>query len=300
MQPIHFKTTKKPDFDYLQTLINADPQHPLIHSIDMPYRLASTWQDLGCEVGIWEADDKLVAWAVFLPAWWNLDYAILPTKRGTLLEKDIFTWGQEQMIHYAKRVKDDFYGSVEIFANMPHVDHTIKNLTDLGFTPFDWSTLRFAFDLQQDLPKPQLPKGFTVRPLRGYQELEDYVILHRAAFQSNNMTTSWRNRTLEHPAYKPEIDLVITNPEDKPVGFCICWKLHELGQIEPLGVLPEYQGKGLGRALELTALKIMQNQSAKYVFVDHISLNEKAISLSKQNGFKQINNALRYFIDVNP
>jgi hypothetical protein len=32
--------------------------------------------------------------------------------------------------------------------------------------------------------------------------------------------------------------------------------------------------------------------------VDHGSYNEKAINLSRQTGFKQTNDALRYYIDV--
>ena len=107
-------------------------------------------------------------------------------------------------------------------------------------------------------------------------------------------------RTLEHPAYRPEIDLVIVSPEDKPVGFCICWMWQDLGQIEPLGVHPEYQGQGLGRALELSALQVLRNQGTRFVYVDHVSLNERAIALSLQTGFKKVNNALRFYIEVTP
>jgi ribosomal protein S18 acetylase RimI-like enzyme len=107
-------------------------------------------------------------------------------------------------------------------------------------------------------------------------------------------------RTLKHPAYRPEIDLVIVSPEDKPVGFCVSWMWQERGQIEPLGVHPERQGKGLGRALVPAALQALRSQGARSVYVDHVSLNEKAIALSLQIGFKQINNALRFFIDVHP
>lgn len=158
MQTIRFSTSTNPDWHYLQTLVKADSQHPYIHRIDMPYRLTSTWQDQGCKVGMWESDGKLFTWAVFLPSWWNLDYALHPAKRGTTLESEVFAWGKEQMTNYAKRVNDDFYGSVEI-----------------------------------------------------------YVKLHRAAFKSNNMTTTWRMQTLEHPDYKPELDLVVADSDDKPV-----------------------------------------------------------------------------------
>jgi ribosomal protein S18 acetylase RimI-like enzyme len=113
------------------------------------------------------------------------------------------------------------------------------------------------------------------------------------------MTNAWRKRTLRHPAYRPEIDLVVTSPEGRLVGFCICWIWDEIGQIEPLGIHPDYQGLGLGRALEYSALQALQNQGTRYAHVDHVSLNEKAIELSLKTGFTPRNNALRYYIDTN-
>jgi ribosomal protein S18 acetylase RimI-like enzyme len=148
--------------------------------------------------------------------------------------------------------------------------------------------------------RPELPRGFSVRPLRGISEVELYVSLQRAAFESEKMTVDWRTRTLEHPAYVPEIDLVVVDPQDQPVGFCVCWLRDGVGQIEPLGVHPDYQGMGLGRALEAAALGLMWQHGARKILVDHVSLNESAIALSTQTGFKQRHNALRYYIDMQP
>lgn len=298
MKSNHFTTTVNPNLVRLQTLLNADPQHPYIHRVDMPYRLTSTWQDQGCQLSMWEKGDQLLAWAVFQPAWWNLDYMLEPSLRGTAWELELLAWGKAQMMSYAQRSGEEFWGSVEFFADSPGVEQTIDHLKQLGFQKFDWSTVRMQIDFDQSLPQPQLPAGFTIRPLLGSAEVEVYVSLHRAAFGSEKMTTAWRMRTLLHPAYKPELDLVVVNPEDKPVGFCICWLWQEVGQIEPLGVHPDYQGQGLGRALELTALQHLRQQGARSVLVDHTSFNETAIALSLQTGFKQVNNALRYYMDV--
>lgn len=280
----------------LQSILSADPQHLHIHIVDMPYRLTSTWQDRGCELRIWKKGDEIVAWAVFQPPWWNLDYAIQPSERGSSLEKELVEWGKKQMLQYANRIGEDFHGSVEIFEDTPNVDRTIEHLASLGFEKFDWSIIRFQKDLQQELPLPQLPGGFSIRSLRGEAEVESYVKLHRAAFGSDQMTTAWRIRTLKHPAYRPTLDLVAVNVEDKPVGFCIGWMWKGFGQIEPLGVHPDYQGSGLGRALELSALQALRNQGAGYTYIDHVSTNETAIALSLQTGFKQLNKAVRYFV----
>jgi hypothetical protein len=165
MKPITFTTTTNPDLTQLHSLLNTDPQYPHIHRVDMPYRLTSTWQEHGCEVGMWQQEGELMAWAVFQPPWWNLDFALHPLLRGTALEKEIFVWGAAQMKSYAQRSGDEFWGSVEFFADTPGVAQTIDHLIQLGFQKFDWSVIRLEIDLDQELPQPQLPAGFTIRPL---------------------------------------------------------------------------------------------------------------------------------------
>ena len=60
----------------------------------------------------------------------------------------------------------------------------------------------------------------------------------------------------------------------------------------------DYQGGGLGTALELAALQALRNKGARFMHVDHVSDNEKAIALSLKTGFKQINHAVRYFVET--
>jgi len=298
MATIKFTTIKNPDSVIFQTLLNTDPNLPHIHIVDMPFRQTSTWQDHDCEIGIWQKGDEILAWAVFLPPWWNLDYAIHPLERDSTLEQEVFAWGKEQMMVYSKRTGKSFWGSVEFFENTPNAEKTIDNLTSLGFEKFDWSTIRFEIALDQDSPQPQIPDGFAIRPFMGNSEVDDYVYLHRTAFGSDEMTKAWRTRTLAHPAYHPDVDLVVVSPEEKLVGFCICWIWNDIGQIEPLGVHPDYQGQGLGRALELSAIQTLRDQGVRFVHLDHVSLNEKAIALSLKTGFRQRNNAFRYCVDT--
>jgi mycothiol synthase len=112
------------------------------------------------------------------------------------------------------------------------------------------------------------------------------------------MTVAWRKRTLRQPAYRREIDLIVENDQDKPIGFCVCWLRASVGQIEPLGLHPDYQGMGLGKALELSAYQTLRNCGARLVKIDHVSFNEKAIALSRQTGFQECHTALRYYVNV--
>lgn len=300
VKKLRFSTTTNPDYERLYNLLDQGGDAPHIHAIDMPYRLTSTWQDNGCEIGLWERGSELVAWAVFQPPWFNVDYVLHPSLHGTLLEIEVFSWGKEQMRAYANFTGNKFYGSFEFFSDAPHAQKTKVHLEEQSFQQFDWSIVQFTLDLKQNLPLPQLMSGFQIRPLHGISETQLYVDLHRAVFESNNMTLNWRERTLLHYRYRPELDLVVVNPNDEPVGFCICWAWQDAGHIEPLGVHPDYQGQGLGKALELAATQILRGYGVHTLHVDHVSLNEKAIALSRQTGFKQFKNALRYYVEVSP
>lgn len=286
----------------LQQLRTSIKNYGHIHNIDMPYRLTSIWIEDGCEFAIWEDGDQLLGWACFQTAWWNLDLMILPEIQNSPLEKEIIEWGVAQMRAYSNRSGDSFWGSVEIFERDPQASALVETLLDADFKKFEWSTIRFAQSLSADtLPSPpSLPDGYTVRPLAGQAEVPGYVAAHRAAFNSEVMTEAWRSRTLTHPEYRPELDLVVTDSNNRVVGFCIGWLLDGVGQLEPIGVHPDFQGLGLGKAIESAAIRTLFNHGAETLLVDHVSLNEKAISLSQKNGFKPVDNALRFYVEIAP
>jgi hypothetical protein len=74
-----------------------------------------------------------------------------------------------------------------------------------------------------------------------------------AAFGSTNMTIEWRRR-------------ILGMPEGVPGAYCIC-RLHRgmqglVGQIEPIGLLPEYQGRARPRPLLVEGLRRMYTHGA--------------------------------------
>jgi len=117
----------------------------------------------------------------------------------------------------------------------------------------------------QAVPLASPPPGFTIRPLAGEAEVPAYVACHQAVFQSDSMRAGWRARTLAHAAYQPELDLVALDAAGRVAGFCIGWLGPHGGQIEPLGVHPDYRGRGLGRALLAGALRRMQARGASRI-----------------------------------
>lgn len=165
-----------------------------------------------------------------------------------------------------------------------------------GFEFDDWSYLRMRRNLGVPIPDAPLPEGFRIRPLAGKSEVEAYIAAHRAAFDSTNMTADWRRSTLRAPSYTPDLDLVATGPDGSIVAFCVCWSTPPLltlngskvAQIEPLGVLPEFQRMGLGRTLLLEAFRRAEALGARQIEVDAESYNEASQRAYESVGFRTV------------
>ncbi len=267
--------------------------HPAgnIHIADLPYRFSSWAFDDPGNIGLWEdGAGRLLAWAVLQPPFWAIDYADHPDVREYGIHPMILTWA----IARAQAGAGTPGGRPAWFVSV-RADQTDRqgDLERAGFVrQADWSQVFMARSAAEPVPPAVLPEGFVVRPLAGLSEVEAYAELHRAAFGSPNMTAAWRARTLEQPEYLPDLDLVIAAPDGQLVAFCVGWLDHHapggavLGQVEPLGVHPDFQGQGLGRAVLLEGLRRLQAHGATLLTVETDTYRDAAFSLYQSAGFR--------------
>ena len=271
-----------------------------IHALDMPFRLTSTWLDRGCQLGTWSADGRILAWALLQPPWNNLDYAIAPSMLGSSLESELFSWGVQQIGACSARTGAPASGSVEILEATHGIERTVEQLMAGGFEKLDWDTIRFA--LRPDETKGLLrnPRGYVIRPTSGGREESAYLGLVQAVFGSSWMTSEWRRRITAHPAYRRDLDFVATDPSGTLAGFCLCWLQGDVVQIEPIGVHPDHQGRGLGSALEQAAADGAHRVGARLLYIDHGGTNDGAMAMSRKVGFRPVHRILRYGTSVGP
>jgi ribosomal protein S18 acetylase RimI-like enzyme len=152
-----------------------------------------------------------------------------------------------------------------------------------------------------DLPVKAYPPrpGYIVRPLAGEKEVEAYVELHRTVFGSKNMTVDWRLRTLQHPGYTSELDLVVAAPDGRLGAFCICWlntlvEAGPIGQVEPLGCHPDFTHLALGRVALAEGLRRLQSLGAKNIYVETDSYRNLAFRLYESFDFQVTQDVLIY------
>ena len=147
---------------------------------------------------------------------------------------------------------------------------------------------------------PALPAGYSLRPLAGEAECSAYVDLHRAVFESKNMTVEWRARTLRHAGYRPDLDLVVAAPDGRLAAFCVGWfqpgdaRSAPSGQIEPMGVHEDFRKLGLGRAILSEAVRRLASLGAAHVDVETDSYRNAAFELYEAIGFRVIQDVLVY------
>jgi mycothiol synthase len=279
--------------DWASMLAIAQAQGDHLHTVDLPYRLCSWAFDEPANCAIWEqSPGEMVAWAVVQSPFWCIDYAVHPAAPPDMLHP-ILAWADER----AKALQGTHFARPCWFINgfKDHPDEAVIEGADFrsqaNVGEDSWTKVLFQRANQSPVERA-LPAGFAIRPLGGASEAAAYVALHRATFGSENMTIGWRERTLQHPAYRPELDLVLIDAENQLAGFCIGWLAAHgpggtpAGQIEPMGVRADLQGQGLGQALLNNCLARLLAAGARSLFVETDNYRNAAFKLYQSAGFE--------------
>jgi ribosomal protein S18 acetylase RimI-like enzyme len=274
-----------------------------LHVADLPYRFSSWAFDYPDNVGLWvDAEgQQLLAWAVMQTPFWTIDCACHPSADRNL-HRQILAWADRR----ACQILDTPGGRPAWFVNVfaDQADR-IRDLEEAGFASQadvgadSWSKVLMQRPAEATPLNYSLPAGFVIRPLAGESEAEAYVELHRAVFESRNMTAEWRARTLRHPAHIPDLDLVAIASDGRLAAFCVCWLDKNSGgeadgQIEPLGVHVDFRGLGLGRAILAEGLRRLQLYGAGQIYVETDNYRNAALELYESAGFQALQDVLVY------
>ncbi len=145
--------------------------------------------------------------------------------------------------------------------------------------------------LDAPTPEPQLPPGYTIRPITGAaDDVEARVAVHRAAFHPSKMTVAKQRAAMASPTYRSDLDLVVVAPDGQLAAFCIVWweEENKVALFEPVGCHPDYQRRGLGRAVICAGLRRLRELGAMRAHV--LSWGEEGASalLYRSIGFRLI------------
>jgi mycothiol synthase len=289
------------DLMRMLALVHRYPRSHL-HVIDLPYRLCSWALDEPENTRLWFDGEHLAAWAVLQTPFWSIDITCR-TEDEQALYPAILNWAGQR----ACAALETPYGRPVWFANIFRRQAErcaileAAGFTDQGSVDEDaWSKVFMDRPTETPLHQYHLPEGFTIRPLAGETEVDAYVELQRDVFESRNMTTQWRARTLLRPEYVDTIDLVAETAQGELAGFCVGWfdshgfGARPCGQIEPMGVREAYRKMGLGKALLTECIRRMVELGAGQIYIETDHFRGPALSLYESLGFRIIEDVRVY------
>ncbi len=290
------------DLAAMLALASASPDENL-HIVDLPYRFCSWALEDPSNVGLWaDGRGRLAGWAILQTPFWSVDIAVLPDAEPLLLPL-VFEWAEAR----ARAAAGTPYGHpswyVHVFADQKE---RLQRLAAAGYAcqadVGDDSWSRVLLRRAGPAPRPApVPGGFAIRPLDGRAEVAGYVDLHRAAFESRNMTAAWRTRTLTAPHHLADTDLVAVAPDGRLAGFCIGWLSpgpDPVAQIEPLGIGREFREHGLGLALLTECVRRLTTNGAREIHVETDTYRTPALGLYENLDFEPLRDVLVYRKDV--
>ncbi|MBO0796312.1 MAG: GNAT family N-acetyltransferase, partial [Ktedonobacteraceae bacterium] len=246
------------------------------------------------QIRLWEdAAGRLLAYAnVSLPNC-NLSFLIHPAQQQAEILEEVLTYAGEVIRRFNRESGEEHTLDVHC---RDSDEQTLQVLLNAGFERQAEKVPVLVRSLDGSLAEPQLPPGFKLRYVTGAQEVEQCVELHRAAFGTQRMTVEIRLSIMQEPDYDPRGDLVIEALDGTFVAYCIC-QVHpeekaqsgrNWGYTDPVGVRPEFQRRGLGKAVLQSGLCYLQRRGVEKASFMTSSENTAMLGLGASLGFRNV------------
>ncbi|HNB51409.1 MAG TPA: GNAT family N-acetyltransferase [Anaerolineales bacterium] len=162
-----------------------------------------------------------------------------------------------------------------------------------GYTKGDWPEHQRYRTLDEPIPAPVLPPGYTIRALGEGLELLERCYASGLAFPPNELDialdnrrdVTWYRNIQNAPLYRRDLDLIVLDPEGAVAAFTTIWfdDMTRTGSFEPVGTVPAYQRRGIGKAIMFAGLHRLKKIGATQARVG--SYSEAAGALYASAGF---------------
>lgn len=211
-----------------------------------------------------DADDRLVGFA-FVDHYQNLRFEFDPQAAPPGIEAEFVDWGLTCIRRAMQATGESL--TLDASCRADDIDR-IALLERHGFIQENLRSLHLVRSLHEPIPAPHLPAGFSIRHVTGEHEVAALVALHRAAFGTEHMTVEERLAMMRVPEYDAELDLVAVAPDGQLAAYCMVSISQEEnartgrneGYTDPVATHPDFQRRGLARALLLTGLRALQQR----------------------------------------
>lgn len=246
-------------------------------------------------IRLWSDGDSLRAFGWFSPPG-SVDVVIHPEHREMSLFEEMIAWAEgKSRDRSAGSDRRGTSPSLEVWVLETDVSLPFL-LGQLGFEPRPEHYVHLHRELQDPVEEPRLPDGYTLRSLRGFEEIAERVVVHRNAFAPSRVTVKSYRRVMESAGYRTDLDLVVEAPDGSFAAFAICWldPENEVGEFEPLGTHSAHRRRGLARAILLEGMRRLRDRGAGRVMIYASSSGDAARRLYEDAGFRTVTRCRRF------
>jgi GNAT superfamily N-acetyltransferase len=244
-----------------------------------------------------DAGGRLRAYAIFDAP--NLSFEVLSGEERGEIEEHILRWVEQLACR-----PEHLAGETPTLETSCQ-DHQIERIALLervGFVREPDCGLHYIRPLDLPIATPELPPGFTIRSIEEEHEADAWVMLHRAAWGTEWMTVEYRHSMTRVPHYDPALDLVAVAPDGTLAAYCFCYISPEEnaltgrndGYTDPMVTHPDYQRRGLSRALLLEGLRRLKDRGVENARTGTGSENIAMQRTAESVGFRLTGRTLWY------
>ena len=235
---------------------------------------------------LWERLDNgsatLAAWAIFLQNEGSFDLFVHPALYGAPIHETIM----DDFVAWAEtRAHEAGLEQLWPFWAMEHDEVLTRLMKERGYTVVQADPAPPFFGRSLDeLPAIQLPGGYAVQSVTSPDDGQLRALVTHGAFGSgDNWDSYWETYTrfMGSTAYDGERDLFVRSPDGRGASACTIWfdSVNAVGLFEPVGTHPDFQGKGLGKAVMAEGLRRMKEAGMRRAVVGFDPNNAAARAL---------------------
>jgi mycothiol synthase len=283
---------------------SADNGSYYIHTGDLSLWLYYPPLDGDCwkDIYLWnepQAQGRLQGWALISTEWVGFDVYVKPELRGSTSAMEMYLWAEQQTLQVARSKGKKTIKVLWIRQD----DHVLDGYFKQQGYRLGKGMVHMSCEMDGVVKARGLADGFKVRSCKGLNEVSTRARAQYRAFGSTAPFERYleRFRNFMHsPVYKRNLDIVAVHEDGQIGAFCIVWMdpINRVGLFEPVGTHPDFQRKGLGRAVMLEGLRRLQEGGMRQAIVSTYEDNQAAIQLYKSTGFKVISRLGTYEKDV--
>lgn len=274
-----------------QAKIPASYMHP--GCLDWDIHCPPDEQENRRNLHLWERVDAdqptLEAWAMYWRNEGTFDLFVSPALHGTPRHESVM----DEYVAWAEaRAREAGIKQLSPFWALECDKVLVRLMQERGFVMVQADPLVPLFERTLDeLPTIRLAEGFTVQGVSNLDDGRLRAAVTHGAFRPND---DWEDYAAEYAqfigsaVYNGESDLFVRSPDGRGASACTIWfdPLNGVGLFEPVATHPDFQGKGLGKAVMAEGLRRMKAAGMQRAVVGFDPNNLAALALYTSLGFR--------------